>query len=230
MGPAVFKTVEGATSSLAGSIPVRLRSITVSCQSQPRYTGARLTGNQYSERGSRSGYGASVETWDAIRARRNVRAFTDVPVSVEHLEAIAEAGRRAPSSRNGQPWDFIVCTDSEQLQRLALVWRGAGHVAGAAAAFALIAPEVEDAHVREVIQYDLGQVTMSMALVAADLGIGSGHAAVADQELAQAILGFPDGRFCAWLLAVGYPSDRPLAPIGRPNRRPTPDVVHWDRW
>ena len=27
VGPAVFKTVEGATSSLAGSIPVRLRSI-----------------------------------------------------------------------------------------------------------------------------------------------------------------------------------------------------------
>ena len=71
---------------------------------------------------------------------------------------------------------------------------------------------------------------MSIMLAAADLGIGSGHAAVTDQPLARRILGLPEDRFCAWLVALGYPADRPLRPIRRPDRRPFDDVVHRDRW
>ena len=56
-----------------------------------------------------------METWDAIKARRNVREFEDRPLPDEHLERVLEAGRRAPSSRNWQPWDFVVVTDREQL-------------------------------------------------------------------------------------------------------------------
>ena len=74
------------------------------------------------------------------RVRRNVREFEDRPLRGEHLERVLEAGRRAPSSRNWQPWDFVVVTDREQLKELAKVWRGAGHVAGSAATIALILP------------------------------------------------------------------------------------------
>jgi nitroreductase len=52
-----------------------------------------------------------METWDAIRSRRNVREFSDKTVSVEDLDRILEAGRRAPSSKNSQPWDFVLVTD-----------------------------------------------------------------------------------------------------------------------
>ena len=71
---------------------------------------------------------------------------------------------------------------------------------------------------------------MSVMLAAADLGIGSAHSAVADQELARRLLGFPEDRFCAWLISLGVPADRPLQPIARPNRRPFTDVVHRGRW
>jgi nitroreductase len=74
-----------------------------------------------------------METWDAVTARRNVREFEDRPLPRELLERILEAGRRAPSARNWQPWDFVVVTNREQLRELAKVWRGAGHVAGSAA-------------------------------------------------------------------------------------------------
>jgi nitroreductase len=70
-----------------------------------------------------------METWDAITARRNVRSFADRPIDESALDRILEAGRRAPSSRNWQPWDFVVVTDRAQLQELAKVWRGAGHAA-----------------------------------------------------------------------------------------------------
>jgi len=67
-------------------------------------------------------------------------------------------------------------------------------------------------------------------LAAADLGIGSGHSAVGDQDLARSVLGLPADRFGVALLALGYPSDRPLVPMKRPDRRPFDEVVHRGRW
>jgi nitroreductase len=69
-----------------------------------------------------------------------------------------------------------------------------------------------------------------MVTMAADLGIGSGHSGVADQEQAQRVLGFPDGYLCVYLIGLGYPADRPLRPLPRPARRPFDEAVHWDRW
>jgi nitroreductase len=169
-----------------------------------------------------------METWDAITSRRNVREYTDQPLAAADLERILEAGRRAPSSQNWQPWDFVVVTDRRQLADLATVWRGAGHVARSAATIALVAPADEDR--RLTAQYDLGQTTMSMMLTAADLGIGSGHASVVDQDRARQVLRLPDDRRCAYLIALGYPADRPLRPVRSPRRRPFHDVVHDGRW
>lgn len=171
-----------------------------------------------------------METWDAIRARRDVRSYTSQPIGQAELDRILEAGRRAPSARNTQPWDFVVVTDRAELTELARVSRSAGHVARSAATVALVAPRLADERRREGMRYDLGQATMSMMIAAADLGIGSGHAGVADQELAGRLLGFPEDRFLAYLIALGYPADRPLAPLARPDRRPFEDVVHWGRW
>jgi nitroreductase len=171
-----------------------------------------------------------METWDAIRARRNVRAFADTPLADADLDRILEAGRRTPSSRNWQPWDFVLVTDRSQLPELAKVWRGAAHVAHAAAVIVCLGPVVEEPMQQAWLQYDHGQATMSMALAAADLGIGSSHAAVQDQDLARELLGFPDDRFAVSLLSLGYPADRPLVPLKHPDRRPFDEVVHRGRW
>ncbi len=171
-----------------------------------------------------------METWDALRARRNVRTFTRQPISSHDLDQILEAGRRAPSASNWQPWDFVVVTDRAQLQRLSGVWRGAGHIAGAAAAVAIVAVQPQDARRANLLQYDLGQATMAIAIAAADLGLGTGHAAAEDQDLARDVLGFPNDRFLAYLLSVGHPADMPLRVIKRPDRRPFEEVVHRGRW
>ncbi len=171
-----------------------------------------------------------METRDAITARRNVRTYLDQPIERGDLEQVLDAGRRTPSSRNEQRWDFVVITDKTDLERLSHVWQGARHVPGSAATIALVAPESDEPRIRESIQYDLGQVTMAMMIAAADLGIGTAHSSVRDQDVARQVLGFPDGHFCAWLIALGYPADRPLKPIRNPDRRPLSDVVHEGGW
>jgi nitroreductase len=171
-----------------------------------------------------------MQTWDAIRARRNVRTYTPDPVAPDDLDRILEAGRRAPSASNRQHWDFVVVTDRDQLAELATVWQGARHIATAAAAIALVLPEPTDERMRVIDQYDLGQATYAMMLAAADLGIGTGHSSVGDQDKAGALLGVPDDHRVAYLVGVGHPAERPLRPILRPNRRPFDDVVHRGRW
>lgn len=171
-----------------------------------------------------------METWDAIRSRRNVRGYEDRAIPEDDLDRILEAARRTPSSMNRQAWDFVVVKDRDRLQELAKAWRYAAHIAESAATIALVVPTSEDRDERDTFQYDIGQVTMSIMLAATDLGIGSGHASVGDQALVRGVLGLPDDRECAIFVALGYPADRRLEPIAHPNRRVLDDVVHRERW
>jgi nitroreductase len=146
-----------------------------------------------------------METWDAIRARRNVRSYDDRAIAPEDLDRILEAGWRSPSASNRQKWDFVVVTAPHQLQELSTVWVGAAHLAAAKAAIVLVLPEPEAERYRTMDQYDLGQATMAMMLAATDLGIGSGHSAVGDQHECRRIVGVPPDHMCAYMIALGYP-------------------------
>ena len=172
-----------------------------------------------------------METGTPCLSRRNVREFDDRPIAGDDLDAILEAGRRAPSSKNWQPWDFVVVTDRERLREMAGDWTGTRHVAGSAAAVALVAPVPNDQHERHRTHYDLGQASMAMMLAAADRGIGSGHAAVTNAQSAwprssasPRAARSPTCSISATRLAVRY------------NRSPDPtaapfdDVVHRERW
>src|ERR1700722_19374292 len=171
-----------------------------------------------------------MQTQDAIRARRNVRSYRPDPVPAKDLDLIAEAGWRAPSASNRQHWTFIIVTDPAQLQSLSTVWRGAGHIAGAVAAIALVVPPTDDDRTRLIDYYDLGQATYAMTVAAADLGVGTGHSSVGDQDEARKILGVPADQEVAFLLGIGYPADRPLRPLTSQNRRRIDEVVRHGRW
>ncbi len=175
-----------------------------------------------------------METWDAIRARRNVRSYKSDPVPEEDLDRITEAAWRAPSASNRQHWDFIIVTDKDQLQALSEVWQGAGHIAGAAAAIALVVPQTDDERTRLIDFYDLGQATYAIALAAADLGIGTGHASVGDQDRACQILSVPADHDVAFLIGVGYPAGRcgpsPSPTAARSRGHPQQQLVSRARW
>lgn len=66
-------------------------------------------------------------------------------------------------------------------------------------------------------------------MLAADLGIGSAHAAAVTRKLVRRLLGAPQDRLCALLITLDVPADCPLAPIQRTDRRPCNDAVHRGR-
>ena len=113
-------------------------------------------------------------------------------------------GRRRRRTSNG---GTSSCAPNPCVCKSSPVWRHGGHVATSAATIALVPGAAGDT--ARVDQFDLGQAALSIMLAAADLGIGSGHSAVEDQDLARRILGFPDDRSCALLIPLRYPVDRP---------------------
>jgi len=143
--------------------------------------------------------------------------------------AILNAGRRAQSSKNTQPWQLIAVESRQTLAALAQTGDFAGHLAGAALGVALVTPHEPERH--DWILFDLGQVTAYMQLTAWALGIGSCIATVYRPEQAAAILGIPAGYECPLALSFGYPApglrERPLRAGGR---RPLAEVEHRERW
>ena len=114
-----------------------------------------------------------MQTWDAITARRNVRAFSADAIPAADLDRILEAGRRSPSSQNWQPWDFVLVTDRTQLRELSQVFRGAYHVAQAAAAMAvvLLAPRSGRPHPAVRIAVIAAAVVVASAVGIAMIGL-----------------------------------------------------------
>ena len=189
-----------------------------------RVRGTRLRGRSAvvaGERGptrTRAVASGAMETWDALTARRNVRSYTDRPIPPPTSTASSRRDGAAPPRPTARSGTSSWSPTASSSQELGTVWQGARHVAGSAATIVLVLPEPEAERYRVIDQYDLGQATMVMMLAATDLGIGSGHSAVGDQDAGRRILGRARGPPRAYMLALGYPADRPLAPIRAPDR------------
>ncbi len=181
----------------------------------------------------RAGVARSAEpVWDAIRRRRAIRRFADRPLEPRHLERILDAGRRANSSKNRQPWEFVVCLERGHLGELARLGPWAGHLAGAAAGIALVTPDPRQPGAPLSVMFDLGQAAAGMMLAAWELGVGSVPATVYEHDLARRLLEYPETHHCEFVLSFGYPADpgdliEPPRPGGR---KPLTELVHHERW
>jgi nitroreductase len=113
----------------------------------------------------------------------------------------------AGSSKNLQRWTFILVRDRERLRRLGETGPWAGHVAGAAAAIALVTPDPTTPDQPLSVLFDLGRAAQNMVLAAWDMGIGSAPATVYEHEMIGEILKLPEDQHCEYILSFGYPSD-----------------------
>jgi nitroreductase len=64
----------------------------------------------------------------AILKRTSIRRWKPVPVEKEKIEKVLEAGRRAPSWGNTQPWRFIVIQDKAKIEEIAKAAGGQPHI------------------------------------------------------------------------------------------------------
>lgn len=170
-----------------------------------------------------------MNVYEAIRSKRSIRQFSDQPISDDDLERILNAGRLAGSSKNNQPWHFVVLHQRERLVALSQCGDWAGHLAGATVGVALVTGDWRE---RWPVAFDLGAAAQNMMLTAHELGIGSVMANIYEIERARDLLGLPPELMCYSAISFGYPATPgDLArPARKGGRRPLEDVVHMETW
>ncbi len=165
-----------------------------------------------------------------IRNVRQARLYASTPVPDDVLDELLEIARWTGSSRNTQPWEFIVITDPEQLRQISQVRTPINWVADAPLAIAIVL----DGSNPLSEAFDEGRVTERLLIGARMLGLGGGTAWFGDdsqQAVAKEILGIPTEKMARSVVVLGYPTTtkdhRPNPSV--PGRRPLDELVSYQR-
>jgi nitroreductase len=172
-----------------------------------------------------------VDAYRCLLTKRDLRSFTDQPIDPAVLMKILDAGRMSGSSRNRQPWHFVVVRDRARLQELAAFGRFAQHVATAAAAVAVVIDDPAAA-------FDAGRCAQNLMLAAWSFGIASCPATMHRAADALVWLGIPADKTLAIMISLGFPHPRGRGPIERTalrilagrGRKPLASMVSWERY
>jgi nitroreductase len=174
---------------------------------------------------------AKEDVIDQIRTVRQARQFYPEPVPEDVVDQLLEIARWSGSSRNSQPWHFVVVTDKATMKTLSEARAPINWVADAPLGIAL----VMNGDSTEMEGYDEGRVTERLLIAAKLLGYGGGTAWFlddAEKKLAYDILGIPTDKSFRSLVAIGRPvttkDHRPNANI--PGRKPKSEIVSRERF
>jgi nitroreductase len=160
-----------------------------------------------------------VDAFLAVASKREVRRYADRPIPPEVERRILEAGRVSGSSRNRQPWRFVVLGDREGIERAAEAVWAADNVLGAALVIGLIVRG------KGPVSFDAGRAAQNMMLAAWNDGVGSCPNGIADSAAMSEALGLTDDDHFAVVLSFGYPAH----PIDPESRSPEEWIERADR-
>ena len=170
-----------------------------------------------------------MQVSEAIRTKRAVRQFQEKPLPDEIVHVILNSGRRAQSSKNTQPWQFIAMRDKDILKAMSETGTWAGHLAGAALGVAILIPNPDE---KFQTMFDAGQAAAYMQLAAWELGVGSCLASIYEPDKAREILGFPPEWQVRICISFGYPLEFQVitASPKKGGRKSIEEIAHWDQW
>ena len=161
-----------------------------------------------------------MDALEAIRKRRSVREYTGDPIPREDLETIVDAGRLAATGSNKQPWDFIVVTEREMIDKLKVASKWM-EKAGA------IIAVVMDPSSRWWVE-DGSAAVENMLIASTALGYGScwleGYTLPREEEFKE-LLGVPKEKRLLTLVPIGVPARWPTK-----EKKPLEQVLHWERY
>ena len=168
---------------------------------------------------------------EPIRRVSQIRQYSSEPVPDDVLDQLLELARWTGSSKNGQPWHFVVVRDKERLKKIAALRPNINWLAAAPLGIAIVL------HGEDPMSeaYDEGRLTERLLTGANLLGYGGGVAWFGDaaqQSEAKRVLGIPADRTARQIVMIGRPTSnkdpRPSGPAR--GRRPLSELVSYDHW
>ncbi len=163
-----------------------------------------------------------------LKGQRQTREFTSAQVSGADIDALLEVMRWTGSSKNSQPWQFVIVRDAAIREALAQATQYTGWIAKAPLVLVVLTAGSDPAN----HAYDLGRVDERILLAAQALGLGAGIVTFwgeHGQRTARSALGLPEEWSVYSAVAVGHPAKH-WRPASMGGRKELADLVHWDRF
>ncbi len=168
-----------------------------------------------------------MDTLEALLTRRSIRKYTTAPVSDDQVQTILKAAMHAPSTKNLQPWHFIVIRNRSILDNMSF-HPSAEIIKGASLAILVCGEVGEGRHPWHWLE-DCANATENMLLAAHAIGLGAVWLGVApNQERMDGmkkILPLPVGFQPFALIPVGVPAETKEA-----VDRFIPERIHYNGW
>jgi nitroreductase len=169
-----------------------------------------------------------MDTLLAIASRRDERRTLPEPLPPELTRRVLDAGRLSGSSRNSQPWAFVVPTSRTRIEELARTVSVPENILGAGLVVAVLVRG------KGPVLFDAGRAAQSMLLAAWAEGLASCPNGIKEVDLARAVLEATEDEVPVIVLSFGVPErprDAELHTVEewseRANRKPIAEVVRW---
>jgi len=165
-----------------------------------------------------------METLEAIISRRSVRRYKEKKVPKDMVTKVLEAARWAPSSKNSQPWSFIILEDEKVRRNVAETTTHGKFLANAPVGVVVVVDPKLSNHPVE----DGAAATQNMLLAAHTLGLGAcwiaAHGSPYEEKLKN-ILGVPKDKTILSIISIGFPAESP-----KTTRKNLGSMVHIDMY
>ena len=164
-----------------------------------------------------------MEVYEAVRTVLAVRNFQSKTVPDDLVTRIVESARLTGSSKNGQPWHFIVVKNHDTLHQLGSLVSSGRYNDQAALAIVVAVDKSSQFGLS-----DASRAIQSMVLTAWSEGVGSNWTGWVGMSRVAALLGVPDSIDVIAVVPFGYPSQ---SITGSKKRRKTlSEVAHSERF
>jgi nitroreductase len=160
---------------------------------------------------------------DVVLSRRSIRSYEEREIPEDVLDKILEAGRRAPSADNRQPWRFIVLTDYEVKEELS---KGSWNSFVKDSPVTIVGCADTSGLAKKWSVVDTSIALQNMVIAAWSMGVGSCWVGDFEEEKVKQLLSIPDRWKVVALVSFGYPAEQP-----QPRRKkPIEEIVSFDKF
>jgi len=156
--------------------------------------------------------------------RRSIRRFKDEPVSEEVINRILEAGRRAPTATNQQPWHFVVARDYAEKE--ACTYGGFNRFVNEAPFVVVGLYRKSEVIIEKLSLMDVTIALQNMVVAGWVQGVGSCWMGAFDESKLRDALNLPADSRIVGAVAFGIPDENP----SQTPKKPWSEIVHFDKW
>ncbi len=153
-----------------------------------------------------------MQILDEIKNWVTIKKYLSKSIEPDIVERILEAGVRAPSAKNRQPWRFIACTEQEVKSKITDASYGQDHVGSAPVIIAACTTNVEYKMPNGQNSYpiDISMAVAFMMIQARAEKLGACVVTTYDEAEIKDILSVPYSMRVVMLLLLGYPDENPI--------------------